>query len=194
MDDRTMFKTSWLVSLGAVWLLLAPAAMAQQAASHRNIAEDAAYDRGYEAGYAAAMKVFRRRPTARADDRPGYVSEYTRYSPYAAQNRPQTSISPAVSAHRARTDIRGRNELDGYLDYPADADYHHRRAEDVAPRGRIYDPGDFRDEQGGIYGNRGVLMWTDRYDAGDYANKFWNTHRDNVYAGQRVWNTNNGDQ
>lgn len=59
---------------------------------------------------------------------------------------------------------------------------------------RGYDPGDFRDEQGGIYGNRGVLMWTDRYDAGDYANKFWNTHRDNVYAGQRVWNANNGDQ
>jgi len=23
--------------------------------------------------------------------------------------------------------------------------------------------------------------------AADYANKFWNTHRNNVYAGQHVW-------
>lgn len=37
-------------------------------------------------------------------------------------------------------------------------------------------------------------MWTDRYDAGDYANKFCNTRRNNVYPGGRVWNTYNGDQ
>jgi hypothetical protein len=103
-------------------------------------------------------------------------------------------MPPAVSAGRPRTDIRGVNEEDEYLDYPGAADYHRRLDEDVAPRGNVYDPGDFRDEQGGIYGNGGVLLWTDRYDAGDYANKFWNTHRDNVYAGPRVWNTNNGHQ
>ena len=190
-----MFKTSCLLGICIACLLSAPAARAQErAGSRRSDAEDAAYDRGYEAGYAAALRAIRQRSSRSTDDRPGYVSEYTPYNPYASQNRPRTSMPPATAAHRSRTDIRGRNEMDDYPDYPAAADYHRRRDEDLPSRGRIYDPGDFRDDQGGIYGNRGVLMWTDRYDAGDYANKFWNTHRDNVYAGQRVWNTNNGDQ
>lgn len=182
--------------------LLSQSAMAQQrsensrnrSAELRSSDLDEAYDRGYAAGYAAAMRHARRPPKGGAYVRPGYVSEYTPYSPYAWQNRPHTSMPPVVSAGRPRTDIRGVNEEDEYLDYPDAADYHRRADEDVAPRGNVYDPGDFRDEQGGIYGNGGVLLWTDRYDAGDYANKFWNTHRDNVYAGQRVWNANSGQQ
>jgi len=186
----------------ALLAVLAPAAMAQQRSESsrrrnsdsRSSDHDDAYDRGYAAGYAAAMRQARRPPRSGAYVRRGYVSEYTPYSPYAWQNRPHTSMPPAVSAGRPRTDIRGVNEEDEYLDYPSDADYHRRPDEDVAPRGKVDDPGDFRDEQGGIYGNGGVLLWTDRYDAGDYANKFWNTHRDNVYAGQRVWNANSGQQ
>lgn len=183
---------------------LAPAAPAQQPQGNhrdREFEQGQAYDqgraddRGYAAGYAAAIRELRRRgPDGAYDEQRGYVSQYTPLNPYAWQNRPRTSTPAAVSASRARTSIRGRTEYDDYLDYPYQADYHRRPDEDLPPRGEIYDPGDFRDAQGGIYGNRGVLMWTDRYDAGDYANKFWNTHRDNVYAGQRVWNTYNGDQ
>ena len=152
------------------------------------------YDRGFAAGYAAAMRQMRPRGASAVYARRGYVSEYTPYNPYASQNRPRTSMPARVSAGRVRTDVRGRFEEDEYLDYPGQADYHQRRDEDLPPRGRVYDPGDFRDEQGGIYGGRGVLLWTDRYDTGDYVNKFWNTHRDNVYAGQRVWNTYSGHQ
>lgn len=152
------------------------------------------YDRGFAAGYAAAMRERQPRAPSAVYARRGYVSEYTPYNPYASQNRPRTSMPARVAAGRVRTDVRGRFEEDEYLDYPGQADYHHRTDEDLPPRGRVYDPGDFRDDQGGIYGGRGVLLWTDRYEAGDYANKFWNTHRNNVYAGQRVWNTNNGDQ
>jgi hypothetical protein len=192
---KTMRMSAGVCALLAV---LAPAAMAQQSQNDDSQVSnrDAAYDEGYAAGYAAAMRELRRRGSSRsaAYARRGYVSEYTPYSPYAWQNRPRTSMPAVASAGRPRTDVRGVNELDDYVDYPSPADYRRRPGEALPPRGNIYDAGDFRAEQGGIYGNRGVLLWTDRYDAGDYANKFWNTHRNNVYAGQRVWNTYNGDQ
>lgn len=179
----------------AVCLLLAPVSFARESevrSRPSHSAEDD-FDRGYEAGYAAAVSEYRR-PDRQTYQRPSYVSEYTPFNPYAWQNRPRVSMPAAVSAARDRTDVRGRTQQDEYANYPGAADYLNDRRDRLAGRGRIYDPGDFRDEQGGIYGNRGVLMWTDRYDTGDYVNKFWNTHRDRVYSGQRVWNTNNGHQ
>lgn len=190
-----MFKTiATLQGLGCM-ILVAASALAgpqDQRRRERPSPQEDAYRRGYSAGFAEAMHRVRRHRNF--DLGPAYVSEYTPYNPYASQNRPRVSMSAAAAARRSRVDVRGMQEFDDYLDYPGVADYHADPRVDVAPRGRRYDPGDFRDEQGGIYGNRGVLMWTDRYDAGDYANKFWNTHRDAVYAGARVWNANNGDQ
>lgn len=184
-----------ILAVAAVWSLLTPIGFARQPDNRPRPAKTtkADYDRGYEAGYAAAInEVRRRRPPLERG--PSYVSEYTPYNPYAWQNRPRVSMPAPLSAARDRTDVRGRNEKDEYVNYPHAADYLNERGDWPAERGRAYDPGDFRVEQGGIYGGRGVLMWTDRYDTGDYVNKFWNTHRDNVYSGQRVWNTNNGHQ
>ena len=190
-----MNRNKWIPVACAACAVLASNVMAQQPSDSRRLpANDMrAYDRGYADGYAAARAQVRNR-VPRTAGRPSYGSEYTPFNPYAAQNRPHASMPPAMSAARDRTEIRGRYEEDEYTTYPANADYPARPGDYVAPRRRAYDPGDFRDEQGGIYGNRGVLMWTDRYDTGDYVNKYWNTHRDNVYYGQRVWNTNNGDQ
>lgn len=180
---------------------LAPASLAQQrdeprenGGPNRGARQDEQFERGYAAGYAAALRRARQMSRSTAD-RPGYVGEYTPYNPYAMRNRPRASLPSSVAAKSPRTEVRGRWQLDDYVDYPGVADYHRRVNEDVPSRGRRYDRGDFRPDQGGsIYGSRGVLMWTDRYDAGDYANAFWNTHRNNVYAGQRVWDTYNGDQ
>ncbi len=196
-----MLYTKTMLVACAASVLFASAANAEKTADKNDgesgrqaAAQDDSYRRGYSAGFAAAMNRMRRRKPAVASRRsPPYVSEYTPYSPYAAENRPRVSMPSSVSAARPRTNLRGRYEFDDYVNYPGVADVHRNRSNDLPPRGRRYAPGDFRDEQGGIYGNRGVLMWTDRYDAGDYANKFWNTYRDNVYAGMKVWDWNTGN-
>lgn len=193
-----MLQTKTILIACVATILFTTTALAEQkndSASGPAAVQEELYRRGYSAGFADAINLVRRRNLA-VESRAGaaYVSEYTRFNPYAAENRPHVSMPAAVSASRPRTDLRGRNDYDNYVSYPGLADYRQSWRDDMPPRGRRYAPGDFRDEQGGIYGNRGVLMWTDRYDAGDYANKYWNTHRDAVYAGSRVWDWNNGDQ